>query len=167
MWEVCYQGEPGISSVCTVMLGSGDPQMSKNRCSWPLPAKWCQCLILAMAPPWLNLSLDLSFFSTHSREYARSSPGQRYSTVQQMFIVHHSAMGTAVAAGDTGMDKMKCLPLGSSKLGAASDSSAVSAGMEVATQTQRVEIKIAWSDSIQWWWWQTIQYSILYVHYFL
>lgn len=88
-------------------------------------------------------SIPRSFFSTHSREYTRSSPGLRDLIVQQTFIVHHSVMDTAVAAGDTGMDKMKCLPLGSSKVGAASDSSAVSAGMEVATQTQREGIKIA------------------------
>lgn len=58
-------------------------------------------------------------------------------------------MDTAVAAGGRGMDEMKCLPLGNSKVGTASDSSAVSAGMEVATQTQREGIKIARCDSIQ------------------
>lgn len=80
---------------------------------------------------------DLFFYTQgFFLQYTRSSPGQRDSTVQQALIVYHCALDTAAGAGDTGREKVKCLPLRSPKLGAASDKSAVRVGMEVAMQTR-------------------------------
>lgn len=79
------------------------------------------------------------YFSPHIVLFQNvpEAPRAKDSTVQQTFIVHHCALHTAAGDGDIRKDKMKCLPLGSSKLRTTSDNSAVSIGMQVATQPQR------------------------------
>ena len=143
MWEVYSGGggRLGTSSVPTMVLGTGDPQMREHSPSCPPPAKCFPCVEQFSA-----MTLDLSFhsssgmyFSTHIVLFQNvpEAPWAKDSIVQQTFIVHHWALHAAAGAGDTKRDKMKCLPLGSSKLGTTSDNSAVSIGMQVATQPQR------------------------------
>ena len=123
-----------------MVLATRDPQMREHSPSWPLPAKCFQCIEQFSA-----MTLDLSFlsssdlaFSLHTVLFQNvlEASQAKDSIVQHTFNVHHCALHTAAGTGDTRVDKMKHLPLGSSKLRTTSDNSAVSIRMQVATENQ-------------------------------
>lgn len=121
-------------------IGYTDPQMREHSPSWPLPAKCCQCI-----EQFLAMTLNLSFLSSSDPSFSLftvlfqnvlEASQAKDSIVQQRFNVHHCALHTTAGTGDTRVDKMKHLPLGSSKLRTTSHSSAASMGMQVATENQ-------------------------------
>lgn len=122
------------------VLGTRDPQMREHSPSWPLPAKRFQCI-----EQFAAMTLDLSFLSSSDLSFSLHTvllqnvlevSQAEDSIVQQTCNVPHCAQHTAAGTGDTRMDKMKHLPLGSSKLRTTSDNSAVSIGTQVATENQ-------------------------------